>query len=98
MPDMPREDVLCCTRPPAARGARKRPGRRREAMNLRNAAMAGVLAAATVAAVPSSADARPFGWGWGGVGLGLAAGAIIAGAALSAPAYGYYPAYSYGYG
>jgi hypothetical protein len=56
--------------------------------------LAGSLATATIA-TPTPAQAR-WGWGWG---LGaLALGAFV-GAALARPAYayGYYPAYSYGY-
>ena len=57
--------------------------------------LAGSLAIAT-AATPTPAHAR-WGWGWGIGGLALG---LFLGAALARPAYayGYYPAYSYGYG
>jgi hypothetical protein len=60
---------------------------------IRSTVLAAGLMAATVAALPTSAEARWHGgWGWGGVGLGLAAGALIGGA-LAAPYYGYYGYY-----
>ncbi len=77
----------------------------RSVMKLRTATLAAALLAASIPSLPSTAQARPFGfhggwghggWGWGGAGLGLAAGAII-GSALAAPYYGGY-GYPYGYG
>jgi len=49
-------------------------------MKLRTTALAAALVAATIPALPTSAEAAwgwRGGWGWGGVGVGLAAGALI---------------------